>query len=274
MKSAKPYSRLSVTAYVAFISLAASSFVSTVYADDLTVRIKGQSVGVVGDKIYLTLDETGDVSKRIWSIFPAGTVGFDEREGGKTADFATRFPGTYVFFVSTSSKDGNVAQHYHVLEMRGDLPDLPDDPARPVDAMEPQATKRPQAQPATRAPAPAVAAKPKQGVTPQQFIMDWTDKVVSTNKPEEIRRLASLLRQVSNSITTGLVQGNSGLAQAHALARMDTVLRVGEAQWTGWWGAMERDLWPHLARAHGGSVPDANAASALAGMADILEKKP
>jgi hypothetical protein len=240
-------------------------------------------VGVVGDKIYFTLQETGDPKARVWSIFPAGTVGFDthDENGQKdaVADFSTRFPGTYVIFVSVANGD-NVAQTFHVLEMRGDLPDA--DVPQVDDAVGQPSNngggaarmsgsralpRKPTSKPTTK------MAPVERQETAQAKITRWTREVKSTNLSAEATQLAGVLRQTANSIKSGQLDGAEAMSQAHGMTRLDTRLRASEEAWRPWWNHMEVELWPQMKRLYGGQIPPGNAAAVLDNIATILEQQ-
>lgn len=256
--------------------------VAAVAADPLSVRVRAQTVGVVGDKIYFTLQETGDPKARVWSIFPAGTVGFDTHDelGRKdaVADFSTRFPGTYVIFVSVANGD-NVAQTFHVLEMRGDLPDA-DVPQ--VDEAVGQPSNNgggaarmagPRALPRKPASKPTTKMVPVKPETAQQKITRWTREVKSANLAAESQQLAAVLKQTANSIKSGQLAGGDAMSQAHGMTRLDSRLRASEEAWRPWWNHMEVELWPQMKRLYGGEIPAGNAAAVLDNIATILEQQ-
>lgn len=218
----------------------------------LAIKMRGPTVAVLGDKVYLSLDENvPNVTGRTWTVYPQGTIGLDTHEDGRRADFSTRFTGDYIFFVSVSDPGGgNPAQVIHTLKIL------------------PPSTESSEEEPAEApAPAPAGTAKMKAGVDPYNLIRTVTRQVQSPNRRTEGQQLARILRQTAGGLETGTITGVDPLVEVKSLATV--ALGRGAPNWAEWF-KQTSELFRQL-RAQHVLLNVGNYASALRNVAAELE---
>jgi hypothetical protein len=150
-----------------------------------SVRFKDQrTAAIVGDRVTLELIETGEIKSRTWTVLPPGTIGLKVSRSGEDADFTSRFPGVYVFLVAVAGADGSVAQAFHTVELKADLP-------APIGA--PTFIAGPSSQ------------EPAQPPTPSERIRQMTADIRSPNKAFELGQIRSALILTAGSIDAGLL---------------------------------------------------------------------
>jgi hypothetical protein len=183
--------------------------------------------------VYLTLEESGPIATRLWTVFPQGTLGFDQHDEGIKADFANREEGQYVFFVSVASEDGSVSHDQFVL-------------TQAPNAVTVQVAHEPAAEPEARQPQPQrTRASMVSGESgPTKIVRQLTREVESANFNAERKQVITGLRTAANAINSGSIRGGDLLAQTRALIALN--LKEGALpRWQAWLDGVE-DLFNKL----------------------------
>ncbi len=225
---------------------APSTMVAPSAAGPVAVKIDGPSTAIAGEKLYFTLQESGAVSSRAWSVLPAGSVGFDQRDGGARADFATRFAGTYVFVVSVAGVDGSVAHAFHSLELREATP----------------AASPPAPQPSGPGPNPA-----GQGPDPANLIRAWALEAPTVDRRAEAAVIARALRSEAAAVAAKRNTSPDPLTDVRA-----TCSAALGGRYAAWAPFFDQLSWFFSDMARRGAMPGReNLAAALESTAKVLE---
>jgi len=137
-------------------------------------RITGPQDAILGDKIYLSVETTGEARSFAWSVAP-DVDGLDAAE--RKASFSNRSPGVYTFFVSVGFDGGAVAHDMWQVEI---FP-LPAD--QPISVQD--------------------LVSPPQPLDVGMLVAQWVAEVRSTSKQAEAVVIAGSFRSVGNLLATG-----------------------------------------------------------------------
>ncbi|MDE2102628.1 MAG: hypothetical protein KGL39_35610, partial [Patescibacteria group bacterium] len=147
-------------------------------------RDPDRTVAICGERVSLELRVSGQPSDYTWSVLPPGTTGLKVSRDKSEADFTTRFPGTYTFFVAVAGSDGSVAQAFKTVELRQEIV--------------------PGAEPIMASPVTTKSAVTRE-LSPGEIIRQKTEAVRDPNKMASLAEIRSTLSNTAASIDGGLL---------------------------------------------------------------------